>query len=162
MTHTEDITFLSEEGIAIHFSQDHIQYVELLDMLYRNSHGQRPIKTGVCTKDLMLSAAMCEVGLYPCLHQTILNPEGFDTFQELCDYMGIDVEEDSENDYLNDFLSFLGLETEPGDDVVYEYEGWTDEMIAAQKEDDEREMRREMNRELAEMLSEEEREIWWD
>jgi hypothetical protein len=35
-------------------------------------------------------------------------------------------------------------------------------MIAAQKEDDEREMRRELEREWAELLSEEKGEIWWD
>jgi hypothetical protein len=132
MTH---IPFLSEEGTIINFNQDQMSYSELLDMLYRNSHERRPIKTKIREHDLKLALAICEFGLSPCPYQTVLQPDEFDSYRSLCDYMGIDVEEDAENDCLNDFLSFLGLETDTEDDAEDLYEGWSDEMIAEQKQE---------------------------
>lgn len=150
------IPFSSTEGITIYFSEEQLEYIEFLDMLYRRSQSM-PIKTGVSERDLQLVAAICDIGLYPCTHQRTLVPEGFATFPELCDYFGIDVDEDSNNEYINDFLSYLGLDEVEEDEVIDEYEGWTDEMIADQKREDAAEeaaMDAEIEAEMAEALGE--------
>lgn len=154
MIHNGDIPFLSEEGKVINISQKSLLYSELLDMLYRNSH-KRPIKTGVRANDLVLAVAICDIGLSPCPYQTLIRPDEFSTFHALCDYMGIDVDEDSNNEYINDFLVFLGHDPLP-EYVEDPYEGWTEEMIAEQEQDD-REVDATIKSELAEELAEENR-----
>lgn len=137
MAQTQAIPFLSEEGTIVPVSSELLQYTTFLDMLYRRKEGKTPIKTGIHEHDLVLTKAICEIGLYPCTHQTHLHPKGFDDYQSLIDYMGIDdVEEDAENDYINDFLVFFGLEEEYVEEAIDPYEGWTPEMIAEQQEDD--------------------------
>jgi len=131
----ENILFLSNEGKTVSFEKKYIKYTQLLEMLYRRSQGCVPIKTNICEHDLKLTAVICYSGMYPCIHQTYIKPEEFGSFQELCDYMGIDAEEDNENEYMNDFLCFLGQEEVP-DEPVDIYEGWTeDELNELRKRD---------------------------
>lgn len=133
------ITFLSKEGRIVPFSRELLQYVPFLEMLHRHREKDIPIKTGILEHDLMLVKAILEIGLYPCSHQISLRSHGFDDFPSLIDYMGIvDIEEDLDNDHINRFLAFMGLEPDCGDDDIDPYEGWTQEMIEEQQEDDRR------------------------
>ena len=106
----KSIPFLSNEGLVVTFPQELLQYTQFLEMLYRR-HESFPIKTGLQHFDLQLTKAICDLGLLPCSHQTVLNPEGFTSFQELIDYVGItgDFYQDKQDLYLNDILSYLGL-----------------------------------------------------
>jgi len=139
MAHTQAFPFLGEEGKIVIITKESLKYTQFLEMLYRNRKSDDPIKTEVCENDLLLTQAICEIGYYPCVHQTLIRPSGFDNFHTFLDYMGIDLEEDTENVYINDFLNFFGLEEEEWDEEIDPYEGWTPEMIAEQLEDDKRE-----------------------
>lgn len=137
------------------FSEQHIKRSPFLDMLFRHRE-TLPVKTSIGKLDLLLAQCICQTGLYPCTHQKLLQPEEFSTFQELCDFFDIsDAVEDDDNEHLNDFLLHLGLEEDPGDDIIDRYEGWTEEMIADQERDD-------ANGEMALLEEDEEDEEYWD
>ena len=69
------------------------------------------------------------------------------------------MEEDSENKHINDFLSYLGLDLDEGDEEVDEYEGWTGEMIATQERETAEEEREERLFERMFLEEEEEEEV---
>jgi hypothetical protein len=107
----DPIPFLSEEGAIVQFPRDLLRYTSLLEMLDRRHSGNGPIKTGVAEVDLRLTEAICATGILPCSQQQILQPKGFQSYQDLADYMGItDIDlNDKENHALNEILSYLGL-----------------------------------------------------
>ena len=81
-----DIPFLSKEGDFINFNSEYLKYSELLEMLHRRAQGHVLVSTNICAHDLQLGVVICYSCFYPCTHQTHLQPEEFDSFQELCDY----------------------------------------------------------------------------
>jgi hypothetical protein len=136
MAQEGEIPFLSKEGDVISFNSEYLKYSELLEMLYRRSQGRTPISTSVCAHDLQLTQVICYSGLYPCTHQTRLRPEEFDSFQGLCDYMGVvGAEEDTDNEHLNDFLCLLGQEEVP-EEPSDPYGSWTEEELKAIRDSD--------------------------
>lgn len=86
--------------------------------------------------------AICTVGLLPCPYQTLVVSEEFGSCQELIDYFGLEDgvidAVDEGNESINDFLRVLGLPLIEEDETENPYEGWTDEMIAKQQEEDRR------------------------
>lgn len=106
----DTIQFLSDEGIIVDFPRDLLQYTALLDMLHRrHTPDTGPIRTSVALLDLQLTEAICATGILPCDRQKIINPKGFQSYQDLVDYMGISGIDliDKKCKLINDILSYL-------------------------------------------------------
>jgi len=112
MTTITGITsFLSQEGEVVQFSSELVASSDFLSMLVRHAR-TNPIKTTVTSHDLKLTEAICYWDCLPCPHQNILKPTEFETWQEFADFMGLQPSAvDGENQYLNDFLSLMGMDT---------------------------------------------------
>jgi len=129
------IEFLSLEGTIVAIQADLVQYIGLLEMLSRRS--EKPFKTNINAFDLRLIECICDLNCLPNSHQAKLHPMGFATFQEMAEYVSLEIDqEDEKNEYLNDFLAYMGLEQEEEEVQPDQYEGWTFEMIQDQEREE--------------------------
>jgi hypothetical protein len=151
------MTFLSKDKTLVTIPK--FQASQYLEMLARHHKGSS-VRTDLSEFDLQLAGAICFFGRTPCPNQYSLRPEGFASLGDLIEFLGIsEMEEDSENKHINDFLSYLGLDLDEGDEEVDEYEGWTGEMIATQERETAEEEREERLFERMFLEEEEEEEV---
>lgn len=134
MAQPATIAFMAKDNIVVEFRNDLLPFCEFLFMIARRNNGQGPIKTNVMAHDIRLTEAICQICLYPCPYQTRVRPQDFETSIELGDFMGIqgvDTEDDVDldNEYIDEFLSHLGLESD-GEDAPPDLTPSEDEELA--------------------------------
>jgi hypothetical protein len=138
---------------------EEIQQSEVLEMLYRRDCKDGSFKMDVCTHDLQMLLIICEYGMYPCSHQLIIRPSSaFSSFESLCEYFLVDAEEDVDNIYINDFLTYLELPNVDEDEIISLYEGHSSGEIKAMKRE-KRAMEAQSERDFIEEQSERNRSL---
>ena len=129
----EIINYSANDGCVVEFEREGLIKSEYLFMLYKNHTGDTPVPTDLSKNDLILATCICYMGIIPCPSRIEFKPEDFDNLKSLADFMCIDVDTDWDGTYNNDFFDLLGYDVEMGDDIVDEYEGWTQQEIAEQR-----------------------------
>ena len=87
-------------------------------MLHRRTSHNQPIDIDLSTHDILLTACICEFGVFPNTYayklNMLLKPTDFATYDDFADYMGIvgvtlGEHTDYADEFTNDFLNFFGI-----------------------------------------------------